>query len=185
MLNYGRVCTHVRFGSEEKDLGEAKPGARWGGPSIDSLISAAADEKAGLEEHLGLPPDDWVMLGSKQLLDTYVEIIREDHPRFGLQLDAAEIHALRVKLLCTCADVAADDRVLPIYPFTDDRATNVLLTTATRGNADVIVTQSRRLQKNFKHPETSQTVVGLSFESLCERMSTSSFDVSSVNPRLW
>src|SRR4051812_35850606 len=111
ILKYGRVCTHVRFGSEEKDLGEEKPGARWGGPSIDSLINAAADEKAGLEEHLGLPPADWVMLGSKQLLDIYVETIRDDHSRFGLTLEPAEVHALRIKLLCTCADVAPDDRI--------------------------------------------------------------------------
>ena len=93
---------------------------------------------------------------------------------------------MRQKLARTCAGFVEDERLVPLYPFAgDDRATNIAVMTAAVGGADFLVTQNKRLQRAFENPESGAVVTGISYDELGDRISSSSFDLVSVNPRLW
>ena len=187
LLRYGRVSLFIRDGGQEKQLTEEYAGARFGGPSIDDALAAAEREKAQLEEHLGHAPDEWRMLGSRLLFDSYQRTISDHHSRFdGLDLSPLEVVGLRQKLITTTSGIVPDADLLPIIPYTDRRATDIAIHTGLVGGGDLLVTgDSRLIGTPMTHPDTGATLQCIGFDDVVERISTSSFDLTQVNPRVW
>jgi hypothetical protein len=177
----------VRDGADEKQLTEEFAGANFGGPSIDEVLAKAEAEKAKLEEHLGYAPDDWQMLGSRLLFDSYQRTIRDHHTRFeGLDLSPLEVVGLRQKLVTTASGIVPDADLLPIIPYTNRRDTDIAIHTGLVGGAELLVTGDSRVAGSvMTHPETGSTLSCIGFDELAERISTSNFDLAQVNPRLW
>jgi len=186
LLRYGRASFYARSGADEKQLTEELAGSRFGGPSIDDAVAKAEDEKAALEEHLGHPPDQWRMLGSRLLFDSYQHTIRKYQGNWGLDLDPREIGGIRQKLVLTATGFVPDADLVPIIPYTNRRPTDVAIHTGLVGGADILVTEDKRIiGASQTHPESGATMRVLSFDDVSEEISTSSFDLSSIYPQLW
>jgi len=186
LLRYGRASLIARSASDLEHLGDEYAGAVFKGPSIEDVVARAEREKASFEEHVGHAPDDWRMIGSRPLFDSYYEAMRRFLPELGLAVTPAEISGLHKKLVLTASGVVPDDRVLPIVPHVHRRQVDIALHTALTGGGDFFVTGDERLiGSNVEDRERGAVVQVVTFESLADRISSSSFDLSLVSPTLW
>src|SRR5438309_1597461 len=98
LLDYGRIRTFLRWGHEEWE--QIPPAAKVGGPSYDQLSAAGEDEKARLEDQLGHVTDDWCLVTSDLLQETYADAARRyAGAKFGVELSDDEINALARRVL--------------------------------------------------------------------------------------
>jgi hypothetical protein len=117
------------------------------------------------------------MLISRPLLDSYTAAIRDDHPKWGLELVPEEVAAARQKLLSTAVGLVPDDAVLPIYPYTKDRGDNIALHTAIVGGAEFLVTQKSDLYEDpsfgrrWEH-ESGRSVLAVTFDRIADMITT-------------
>src|SRR4051812_20075501 len=113
LLDYGRLVTFLRFGAEEWD--DVPSNARLGGPSYNDLRAQAEARKSLLDEQLGHVTEEWSLVVSDLVLETYEGALR-DHSEaaFGIKLEPYEILALSRKVLLTASLVVPPTLLLPL-----------------------------------------------------------------------
>lgn len=187
-LNYGRLIAFVKFGQEERTQAE-EMGGKLGGPSFDELVEQAATQKVTLEEQLGHVTEEWGLVASRLLLETYADAVRRHaEPQFDLDLDPREVNALVRKVLVTSAVVVADDRLLPLgrYEGIEKREDQITIHTAVAGRADYLVTENRSIKgREFSDPEKRSTTQAIGWDEVVELTAVGGFDLRSVRPGSW
>jgi hypothetical protein len=187
-LNYGRLVSLIKFGQEERTQAE-EMGGTLGGPSFDELIEQAETQKVKLEEQLGHVTEEWGLVTSRLVLETYADAVRRHaEPKFGLTLDPREVNALVRKVLLTSAVVVADDRLLPLgrYEGIERREDQITVHTAVVGKADYIVTENKSIKgREFTDPETRSSSRAIGWDEVVELTAVGGFDLHSVRPGSW
>jgi predicted nucleic acid-binding protein len=144
---YGALAYYAQVGAEELDLLHRQEGAvglRTGGPPIDELVAKAAARKARLEEFMPTAPDDFVLAGSRILFGEFEDKATELGPRLAVDVSGEIGSMARLGVQALTGVIVPDFSPQDVRTHTTDRHDDMVVETALRAGAEIIVSDDRR-----------------------------------------